>query len=251
MLARADQVRERELVERGGAGVGGELLRGQRGREPGRARGSSRAAAPARATSTPCRRTRRARGRAPGARASGAPVVAELGVVVVLHDEPPAGARPGEQRVAALRPHHRAGRELVARRDDDGVGARRGERVDAQPVRVERDGTGSSPARAAGVPVVGERRVLERDAARAALGQHREEQHDAPGCSRRRRRSRRARPRCRGRGRGSAASASRSAAAPSPSAVVERGVRRRRRGMGDRARPQAARERRDVGRRRA
>ena len=38
VLARRDQVRERELVERGGAVVGGELLRRQRGRERGAAR---------------------------------------------------------------------------------------------------------------------------------------------------------------------------------------------------------------------
>ena len=44
-------------------------------------------------------------------------VVAELGVVVVLDHEPVAGARPRQQRVAPLRPHHRAGRELVAGRD--------------------------------------------------------------------------------------------------------------------------------------
>ena len=108
-------MRERELVERGGAAVGGELLRGQRGRERGRARASSRAAAPGASVFAAVPSVGDALGVEPLQRAERPAVVAELGVVVVLDDEPPAVARPREQRVAALGPHHGAGRELVAR----------------------------------------------------------------------------------------------------------------------------------------
>ena len=107
-------MRERELVERGRAGVGGQLLRRQRGREPGRGEDPAE----------PQRRRERLRrgaevrdalGVEPLERRERAAVVAELGVVVVLDHEPVGRARPGEQRVAPLGPHHRAGRELVAR----------------------------------------------------------------------------------------------------------------------------------------
>ena len=76
----------------------------------------------------------------------------------------------------ALGPHHRAGRELVARRDHDDLGAGGRERVDAQALAVERDRHRLEPGGARGVPVVGERRILEPDPAHAALGQHAEEQ---------------------------------------------------------------------------
>ena len=81
--------------------------------------------------------------------------------------------------MAALGPHHGAGRELVAGRDDDDVGTRRRERVDAQALAVERDRDRLEPRAQRRVPVVGERRVLERDAPYAAVRQHREQRRVA------------------------------------------------------------------------
>ena len=50
-------------------------------------------------------------------------LVAELGVVVVLDDQPVAALGPLDQRRAATRAQRDAGRELVRRGHDDGVGA--------------------------------------------------------------------------------------------------------------------------------
>ena len=185
VLAGADQVRERELVERGGAGVGGELLRRQRGREPGRGEDPAE----------PQRRRERLRRRAevgdalgvePLERRERAPVVAELGVVVVLDHEPVGRARPREQRVAPLGSHHRAGRELVARRDDR-PRRRRRRRARRRAARRASSGigTGSSPASRAASQWSESDGSSMRDPAHPAVSQHPEDEPDRPGCSRR------------------------------------------------------------------
>ena len=178
-----------------------------------------------------------------------AAVVAELRVVVVLDHQPVARRAPSEQRVAALAAPITAPVGYwwlgVTTATSAPVAL---ERVDAQPLAVERARRPAPARRRGGLPVVVERRVLERDPARAARRQHARRAARSPGCSRRRRRPSRAAaavPRTRPRW---PASASRSAAAAEAVAVVERGVGRRRRRARDRARPRAAREQRDVGR---
>ena len=68
------------------------------------------------------------------------PIVAELGVVVVLDDEPIGGARPLQQRSTAGGREHDAGRELMGGRDEHRVGSRLRERDDVDPVAVDGHG---------------------------------------------------------------------------------------------------------------
>ena len=65
-------------------------------------------------------------------------VVAKLGVVVVLDDQPLL-LGPLDQGGASLRREHRAGRELVRGSEQHRRGLRRGKHVDAQPALVDRD----------------------------------------------------------------------------------------------------------------
>ena len=63
--------------------------------------------------------------------ANGLAVVAQLGVVIVLEDHAAGLAGPVAQREPAFRGEHRAGRELVRRSDQHGVGRGVTELVDA------------------------------------------------------------------------------------------------------------------------
>ena len=71
-------------------------------------------------------------------RAHGLPVVAELGVVVVLEDHPVDVVRPLHQLVATGRAQHRPGRALVGRRQQHGAGTAGAQLVDPDPLRVDR-----------------------------------------------------------------------------------------------------------------
>ena len=70
-------------------------------------------------------------------RADRLPVVAELGVVVVLEDHPVDLVRPLHQLVATGRAQHRPGRALVGRRQQHGTGTAGAQVVDPDPLRVD------------------------------------------------------------------------------------------------------------------
>ena len=96
-------------------------------------------------------------------------VVAVLGVVVVLEDQRVAILRPGDERRPPLRRQDRAGRELVSRRDDDGVGVGAGEHRDVQALVVDADRGDLEPVVAGRRRRLGESRVLGGDAPSAGL----------------------------------------------------------------------------------
>lgn len=165
-LAAREEVGEGELLERRRSVVGLVLRRGDLVDE------STRDDEPAEAEARGERLARRPGvddvvGREALERPDGRPVVALLRVVVVLEDQRPAADGPGEERRAPLGRQDGAGRRLVGRRDEDAVGVARGERLDHDPGRVDRDrddlqaGRGDDPTH---LRVGG---VLERDAARA------------------------------------------------------------------------------------
>ncbi|CAM5317195.1 hypothetical protein SCYAM73S_04536 [Streptomyces cyaneofuscatus] len=78
--------------------------------------------------------------------AHGLPVVAELPVVVVLHDEPARGPRPVDHRRAPRRVQGPAGRELMGGRQQDGPVAA-GQFTDPGPVPVDAHGPGADAVR--------------------------------------------------------------------------------------------------------
>jgi hypothetical protein len=137
-LARRDQLREHELRQRGVAEVGHPLapreLRLQRAGcdQPAQPEPGGKGLGHAAGMDDPVRGEALERG-------NGCTVVAVLGVVVVLHDEP-APCRPLEQRTPPVRREHDPGREVVrGRHEHDGHPAAR-ERLHVQAVRVHRDG---------------------------------------------------------------------------------------------------------------
>ena len=112
----------------------------------------------------------------------GSPVVAVLGVVVVLDDERLPLARPAQHGGAALGREHRSGGPLVGGREDQGVGVRAVERVDADAVFVDGHADDLQPGRARERKrVVVCRRVFEREPPRAGARERLDEQRDALG----------------------------------------------------------------------
>ena len=108
------------------------------------------------------------------------PVVAVLGVVVVLDDHRAAPGGPAQHRGPPLGGQHRTGRPLVRRRQHDGVGAGSGEQVDPDAVPVHRDPDDLEPGRPrGGQGVVTRGGVLQREPPRARRRQHADEQRDA------------------------------------------------------------------------
>ena len=96
-------------------------------------------------------------------RPDGLAVVAVLGVVVVLEDQPVPALRPGHERGTPLRGQDGPGREVVGGREDDGVGIGPGEGLDDDPLVIDRDRNDLEP-RCAGRPDgVALARVLHRD----------------------------------------------------------------------------------------
>src|SRR4051794_1407615 len=114
-------------------------------------------------------------------RADRAAVVAELGVVVVLDDQPVGLARPREQLGAALGRHDVADGELMGRRGDHDARAAgdEGGDVDALLARRDRDGLQAGAAGERGQQR--EARVLEGDALVARLAQRVAEQAQPVG----------------------------------------------------------------------
>ena len=119
---RLHQRGERQLVEGRGAATGQELLpdhrtdQGRRHQQPAETDPGGQGLA------------QRAQGDDPVGReslqgADGLPVVAELGVVVVLQDDPVDLRRPRDQRLASLGPQRHPGGALVSRCDENGLGA--------------------------------------------------------------------------------------------------------------------------------
>ena len=98
-------------------------------------------------------------------------VVAVLGVVVVLHDQGVAAARPAHQGSPPLRRHHHAGRVLVGGRDDHRVHARRLELGDHEATRVHPDRHRLEARVAHAVRLAGPAGVLDPDPRGAALSQ--------------------------------------------------------------------------------
>ena len=109
------------------------------------------------------------------------PVVAELGVVVVLDDPPAVWSRPGDELRVAGRGEHRAGRCLVGRGHDRRLGARRRERGDIQPFSVHGDAEHlHAECTARCRPPTGPR-VLDGEGADAALGERTQHERHALG----------------------------------------------------------------------
>ena len=100
-----------------------------------------------------------------------------LHVVVVLDDQRPALAGPGDQGAAALGRHHHPGRVVVGRRDHHRVHVGRGQLGDDQAVPVDADGDGLEAGVLGGVPLPAPAGVLDRDPAPAVLP-HRVPEHD-------------------------------------------------------------------------
>ena len=169
-------------------------------------------------------------------------LAAELGVVVVLDDQPVAALGPLDQRGAALGAEHGAGRELVRRRHDHHVRAARAERPDVDPVRVDRDRRRLEARllddQALGVPARAPRARRARSRWREASGRPAR----GPGESPCRSGGARDPPRRRGRGRGSRLSASRSSGNAAWVAVADRVQRRLAPRAAQRAKPAIPRE---------
>ena len=105
-------------------------------------------------------------------RRDGIAAEAVLDVVVVLDDQRPALAGPGDQGAAALGRHHHPGRVVVRRRDHHRVHVGRGELGNHQPVRVDPDRDGLEPGVFGGVPLPAPAGVLDRHAAPAVFPDH-------------------------------------------------------------------------------
>jgi hypothetical protein len=112
-------------------------------------------------------------------RADRRPVVAQVGVVVVLDDERVGRARPGQQGAPAVAVECRAARERVRRRQQHGAHVLLRELPDVETARVDGDRHGLEPGERQRVAVRREARVLDRDAARAGAVQRTSEQRDA------------------------------------------------------------------------
>ena len=93
-------------------------------------------------------------------------VIAELGVVVVLDDQPVVAARPGDELVAASRGQDRARRELMGGRNDDCRPAPARQLVRHEAIPIDRDGSHREPGRSNGLPLLGQRRRFEPQLAR-------------------------------------------------------------------------------------
>ena len=105
-------------------------------------------------------------------RADRDPVVAELGVVVVLDDEPVATTRPGDELGPAIGRHHGPRRELVGRRHEHRVPGGLVESVGPQTAVVDRHRLDRQTGSRDGLPRVRLRRGLARDRPRTAGTQH-------------------------------------------------------------------------------
>ncbi len=113
-------------------------------------------------------------------RADRCPVVAVLGVVVVLDDDRSALGGPANHRGPVPRGQDGPGGPLVRRRQDDGIGLAVPQQVDPDAVTVDRDPDHLEPGRACGREgVVTGGRVLQRQPFRARGGQHVDEQRHA------------------------------------------------------------------------
>ena len=146
-----DQKGQRQLVQAGAATVG-DVLAGGDGRAVGRVRPASRGAGGRERLADRAERDDAVGGQALQ-RADRVAVVAELGVIVVLDDDPAASAGPRDQLLAAVSGEHDAGGPLVGRGHQDGPGAGALERGDVDAVVVDRDRHGGE-AGAAACPVV-------------------------------------------------------------------------------------------------
>ncbi len=109
-------------------------------------------------------------------------VVAVFGVVVVLDDQRVALAGPRDDRGAFGGGQHGAGRPLVGRGQDHGVGVAGAQRLDADPVVLDRQADeGEAGGPGGGHRVVAGGRVLDRQAGGARGGQHLDHQRDTLG----------------------------------------------------------------------
>ena len=171
VIATVDERGECELIDRGRTGV----LRGLRGANLVDERVGQ--AHPAQADARRQRLRRRpdvddAAGVQPLDRPDRVAVVAELGVVVVLDDEPIRSVGPRDEVRATLRRHHRTRRELVGRGHDDGGRAERVERVRPDTLAIDRHADHAQPDRLRGGPAGRLGRSLERDLRRATGQEH-------------------------------------------------------------------------------
>jgi hypothetical protein len=186
-LAAVDDVGQRQLVQRGRAHVGRLLRGGDRIDQVGR-RHEPAEPQPRREDLARRARVHHALGAEALERPDRLAVVAELGVVVVLDDGPPAALGPVDEGGPPLGRKHRAGRVLVDRGDDHRPGVRGDEPVDPETVVVDGDRPPFEPGGRDRRPVFRIRRVLDRDRPdapaaeglgreREALGEARDDDH--------------------------------------------------------------------------
>ena len=177
VATRLQQRGERQLVEGRGPATGQELLADHRTDQ------SRRPQQPAETDPGGQGLAQRTQGQDPVGGESlqgahGLPVIPELGVVVVLQDDPVDLRRPRDQGLPSLGSHHHPGGALVSRRDDDGLGARVTERVDVQACTVDRHGHRLHPRAPDYLVVLAGPGILEADPLDARAREGAQRQHE-------------------------------------------------------------------------